>query len=210
MQLLSEKMTWDQAKIITEGGGSDSTGKKKDLYLSGVFIQGSVQNHNRRIYPAHEISSAVAQLNDSIARGETLWGEADHPEGLSINLDRISHMITEIKMSGQDGIGKLKIIDTPMGNICRTLVECGGKLGVSSRGSGDVNESTGEVSQYEIITVDIVARPSAPEAFPQPIYEALNMRRGAIVEDLAIAMKHDPRAQEHLAKELVSWINALK
>lgn len=211
MLVLSERLTWDQANIITEGGGHDADGKLKKLYMKGIFIQGGVRNHNQRVYPVNEINHAVSQINDSIRRGETIWGEADHPEGLTINLDRISHMITELHMQGQNGIGKLQIIETPLGNICRTLIEAGGKLGVSSRGSGNVNEATGEVSDYEIITVDIVARPSAPEAYPTAIYEAFNInRRGPIIEDLARAMRDDPKAQKYLQTELLAWINSLK
>lgn len=211
LRVLNERLSWDQASIIAEGGGLGENGKPKDLYMKGIFIQGGVRNHNQRVYPLQEIQRAVKQINDSISNGETIWGEADHPEGLTINLDRISHMITELHMEGQNGIGKLKIINTPMGNICRTLVECGGKLGVSSRGSGNVNESNGEVSDFDLITVDIVARPSAPSAFPTPMYEAFNLnRRGPIIEDLAHAMREDPRAQKFLAKELINWINNLK
>ena len=103
-----------------------------------------------------------------------------------------------------------------MGNICRTLIECGGKLGVSSRGSGNVNESSGEVSDFEIITVDIVARPSAPNAYPNAVYERkmydiFNSNRGSVVEDLATAVKIDPKAQKYLKEELLRWMDkALK
>lgn len=212
MEFLAEKLTWNQASIVTEGGGVDDSGKPKELFMKGIFIQGGVRNHNQRTYPLHEIKNAVTQVNESIARGETVWGEADHPDGLTINLDRISHMITDLRMEGQNGIGKLKIINTPLGNLCRTLIECGGKLGVSSRGSGNVNESTGEVSDFEIITVDIVARPSAPEAYPSAVYErriqdAFNARRGTIIEDLAEAVRHDPKAQKHFRKEVLEWMN---
>lgn len=211
--LLTEKLNWDQAKILVEGGGTDSeTGKPKDLYMKGIFIEGGVRNHNQRMYPMGEIRRAVEQINEAIRNGETVWGEADHPEGLQINLDRVSHMITEMWMDGSKGFGKLKIVPTPMGNICRTLIECGGKLGVSSRGSGNVNESTGEVSDYEIITVDIVARPSAPNAYPnavfeRKIYDILNTRRGSSVYDLSSAINHDPKAKKHLKEEVLRWMD---
>ncbi len=212
MEILAERLTWNQAGIITEGGGFDESGKPKELFMKGIFIQGGVRNHNQRTYPLHEIKNAVGQINESIARGETIWGEADHPEGLTINLDRISHMITDLRMEGQNGIGKLKIINTPLGNLCRTLIECGGKLGVSSRGSGNVNESSGEVSDFEIITVDIVARPSAPEAYPNAVYErrlsdAFLSRRGHVLGDLAEAVRHDPKAQKYLREEVLTWMN---
>ena len=207
---LSERITFDQAKCVLEASNEvDSLGKPKDLFMRGIFVQGGVKNHNQRVYPVHEIRSAVDNINDILRRGESVLGEADHPEELNINIDRVSHMITEMYMDGANGMGKLKILPTPMGNIVRTLLENGVKLGVSSRGSGNVTDS-GEVSDFEMITVDIVARPSAPEAYPKAVYEALNNRRGGVVADLASAVKHDPKAQSFLAKELLEWINNLK
>lgn len=206
---LTEAMTFDQAQVLLEGGGLNDQGKPKDLYMRGIFVQGGVKNHNQRVYPVNEIRSAVDQLNETLRRGESILGEADHPEELNINLDRVSHMITEMYMDGPNGIGKLKVLPTPMGNIVRTLLEAGVKLGVSSRGSGNVTE-TGDVSDFEIVTVDVVARPSAPAAYPKAVYEAYNMRRGAITQDLAEAMTHDAKAQKYLQNELVNFINSLK
>jgi hypothetical protein len=208
--VLTEKMNFDEAKCVVEEGAAGADGKPKDLYMRGIFVQGGQKNHNQRVYPVNEIRMAVDSINDTLRRGESVLGEADHPEELNINIDRVSHMITEMYMDGANGMGKLKILPTPMGNIVRTLLENQVKLGVSSRGSGNVNDR-GEVSEFEIVTVDIVARPSAPEAYPKAVYEALNMRRrGAVIEDLATAVKHDPKAQGHLAKELLSWIHNLK
>jgi len=114
-------------------------------------------------------------------------------------------------MDGPNGMGKLKILPTPMGNIARTILEAGVKLGVSSRGSGNVNESTGRVSDFRIVTVDIVARPSAPDAYPVPVAEAIrNHKRGAIVEDLASVVRHDPTAQKFLKEEVRKFIDNLK
>jgi hypothetical protein len=118
-------------------------------------------------------------------------------------------MITQMWMDGPNGMGKLKVLPTPMGNIVRTLLESGVKLGVSSRGSGNVTDN-GEVSDFQIVTVDIVARPSAPNAYPRAVYEARNHRRGAVIEDLSRSMSHDPTAQAFLKKELMGWINNLK
>lgn len=208
--ILTETRTFDQAQILVEGGGLNEAGKPKDLYMRGIFIQGGTKNHNQRVYPVNEIRSAVDQLNECLRRGESILGEADHPEELNINLDRVSHMITEMYMDGANGIGKLKVLPTPMGNIVRTLLESGVKLGVSSRGSGNVTHN-GEVSDFEIVTVDVVARPSAPEAYPRAVYEAFNRnRRGPVIEDLAEAVRHDPKAQKFLAEELVDWIRNLK
>jgi hypothetical protein len=155
-----------------------------------------------------EIHKAVEKLNEEIANGSVL-GECDHPEELTINLDRVSHIITEMWMEGNNGMGKLKIVPTPKGQIIRTLVECNAKLGVSSRGVGNVDER-GEVSGFEIITVDVVAKPSAPNAFPKPVYESLNTRRGRIIEDLAYAAVHDPMAKRYLLEEMLKAITELK
>lgn len=204
MQVLTEKLTWDQAKVqVEESIERQADGRAKDLYMRGVFIEGDIKNHNNRVYPVKEIASAVRQLDEAIKNGETIWGEADHPEELTINLDRVSHMVTEMRLINNQGIGKLKIVPTPMGNIVRTLIECGGKLGVSSRGTGNVNDR-GIVSEFEIVTVDIVARPSAPHAYPTPIYERfMNARRSGRIEALAEAVRHDPKAQKHLTSEVL-------
>lgn len=187
---------------VEENGG-------KSLYMEGIFIQGGVKNQNQRVYPVSEISNAVQTLQEKIKNGFTVLGEADHPDDLNINLDRVSHMITEMRMNGNDGIGKLKMLPTPMGNICKTLLESGVRLGVSSRGSGNVDGS-GNVSDFEIITVDIVANPSAPDAYPDPIYEQImNHRRGSTIWDVANAVRHDTRAQRHLQSEVLNFIKDL-
>ena len=112
----------------------------KDLYMQGLFIQGDVKNQNGRVYPKDEIQRAVENVTERLNKGETVMGELDHPEELQINLDRVSHIITEMQCNDANGLGKLKVIDTPMGNIARALLKAGAKLGVSSRGSGNVNE----------------------------------------------------------------------
>lgn len=207
MILLTERLTFEQAHVEVLREGAE--GEEKKLYMKGTFIQGGVKNHNDRVYPVNEIQSAVQTVNEQLRQGESVLGEADHPEELNINLDRVSHMVTEMWMDGDNGAGKLRIIPTPMGNIVKTLLECGVKLGVSSRGSGNVNES-GQVSDFEIVTIDIVAKPSAPEAYPTAVYEALGYRRrGHIIEDLAKAVRHDPRAQKFLKEELRVWIESL-
>ena len=176
MQQLSEILTFDQAKMVVE-----SANEGKDLYMKGICIQGGVRNANQRVYPVNEIGRAVKTLNDQVTGGYSVLGEVDHPEGLNINLDRVSHMITEMWMEGDNGYGKLKVLPTPMGSLVKTMLENGVKLGVSSRGSGNVSESgNGEVSEFEIITVDVVAQPSAPGAYPTPIYEQLMNARGGM------------------------------
>ena len=207
---LRENLTYDQAKLVLETTENDKGGK--DLYLKGICIQGGVKNANQRVYPVTEIGRAVNTLNDQISGGYSVLGEVDHPEGLNINLDRVSHMITEMWMDGPNGYGKLKVLPTPMGQIVQTMLESGVKLGVSSRGSGNVTEDgTGQVSDYEIITVDIVAQPSAPGAYPTPIYEQLlNTRGGYKAMNLARELEGDTKAQNYLKNSLVNIIKGLQ
>jgi hypothetical protein len=202
---LTEHLTYDAAKMMVESI-DNGEGKGKSLYMKGIFIQGGVRNLNERVYPVREIEKAVDNVNDILREGGSVLGECDHPAELTINLDRVSHVIESMWMDGNSGFGKLKILPTPMGNIIRTLTEAGVKLGVSSRGSGNVNDR-GEVSEFEIVTVDVVARPSAPNAYPKPVYEARNSKRGNVITDLAEAVAHDPKAQKHFHKELLNWIN---
>ena len=204
---LKEHLTYSQANITTE---SVDEASGKSLYMKGIFIEGDVRNQNNRIYTKEEIHKAVKAINEKIKGGYSVLGEADHPDDLNINLDRVSHMITEMDVDGANGIGKLKILPTPMGNICKTLLESGVKLGVSSRGSGNVNES-GIVKDFEIITVDIVANPSAPDAYPDPIYERImNHRRGNVLMDVADATRHDRGAQRYLQEEVTNFIKNLR
>jgi len=198
-------MSFDQANLVLE-----SSEDGKDLYMKGIFIQGDVKNQNQRVYPINEINQAVQQINERIQKGETVLGELDHPEELSINLDRVSHIIESMDMNGRDGHGSLKIIPTPTGQIVRTLLESGAKLGVSSRGSGNVGND-GAVSEFEIITVDIVAQPSAPDAYPRTIYESLfNMRGGQTMYNLAADATQDAVAERYLLKEMTKFIKDLK
>jgi hypothetical protein len=208
VKYLQEHLTFDQAGMVVESDERDG----KNLYMKGIFIQGGVRNANQRVYPVSEIAKAVKTLNDQIAGGYSVLGEVDHPQDLKINLDRVSHMITEMWMEGSNGIGKLKIMPTPMGQLVKTLVESGVKLGVSSRGSGEVSENgTGQVSNFEIITVDVVAQPSAPGAYPTPIYEHLmNTRGGNKAFNLAQQVRQDPKAQKFLKDQLVNIIRGLQ
>ena len=207
---LTETLSFDQAKMVVETTENDAGGK--DLYLKGICIQGGVRNANQRVYPVTEIGRAVNTLNDQIQGGYSVLGEVDHPEGLNVNLDRVSHMITEMWMDGPNGYGKLKIIPTPMGLLVKTMLESNVKLGVSSRGSGNVkDDGSGEVSEFEIITVDAVAQPSAPGAYPTPIYEHLmNTRGGYKAINMAREMNGDEKAQKYLKESLVNIISGLR
>ena len=207
---LREHLTFDQANMVVESAENSNGGK--DLYLKGICIQGGVRNANQRVYPVEEIGRAVKTLSEQIQGGYSVLGEVDHPEGLNINLDRVSHMITECWMDGPNGYGKLKVLPTPMGQLVQTMLESGVKLGVSSRGSGNVSEDgSGNVSDFEIITVDVVAQPSAPGAYPTPIYEHLmNARGGMKAFELAQATKHDDKAQKYLKESLLNIISGLR
>ena len=205
MLQLRETLTFDQAGIVVE---SKDENNGKSLYMKGICIQGGVKNANQRVYPVNEIQRAVSTLNDQIKGGYSVLGEVDHPEGLNINLDRVSHMVNEMWMDGPNGYGKLKVLPTPMGSLIKTMLESGVKLGVSSRGSGNVSEDgSGKVSDFEIITVDIVAQPSAPGAYPEPIYEHLMNTKGGYK---AFNSARDKQAQEYLKEKLVNIIGKLQ
>jgi len=206
MPILRENLSFNAANIILEGGKDG-----KDLYMKGICIQGGVKNANERVYPIEEITTAVKTLNEQIRGGYSVLGEIDHPDDLKINLDRVSHMITEMWTDGPNGYGKLKILPTTMGLTIKTMLEAGVKLGVSSRGSGNVNEMNGHVSEFEIVTVDIVAQPSAPEAYPTAIYESImNMQYGHKVMEMAKEAGADKTVQKHFRNEVLRVIKELK
>ena len=207
LSYLREHLSFDQARVVLESDDKDG----KNLFLKGIAIQGGIRNANQRVYPVDEITNAVKTLNDQIQNGYSVLGEVDHPDDLKVNLDRVSHMITDMWMDGPNGYGKMKVLPTPMGNLVRTMLEAGVKLGVSSRGSGNVDEASGKVSEFEIITVDIVAQPSAPGAYPTPVYEHLmNMRGGGRAFRVAQEVKQDPKAQKYLREAMLNIINGLK
>ena len=206
MTYLREHLTFDQARMVTE---TDADGK--DLYMKGICIQGGVKNANSRVYPVNEIQEAVSTLNEQINQGMSVLGEVDHPDDLKVNLDRVSHMVTEMWMDGPNGFGKLKVLPTPMGNLVKTMLESGVKLGVSSRGSGNVKEASGDVSEFEIVTIDVVAQPSAPDAYPTAIYEGLlNMRGGQQLLGVAAEVRENQKAQKYLKEGILRLIKDLK
>jgi len=205
MKILNEHLSFDAARMVVE-----SANDGKDLYMKGICIQGGVKNANQRVYPVNEISRAVTTLNEQISGGYSVLGEVDHPDGLNINLDRVSHMINEMWMDGPNGYGKLKILPTPMGQLVKTMLESSVKLGVSSRGSGEVDGS-GNVGGFEIITVDVVAQPSAPGAYPTPIYEHLMNERGGYKAFLTSKeVQGDKKAQKYLKESLLNIISRLQ
>lgn len=206
---LKENLTFDRAQMVVE---SEGEGEKKNLYMKGIFIQGGVKNANERVYPVSEIENAVQTLNEQIQEGHSVLGEVDHPDDLKINLDRVSHMITQMWMDGANGFGKLKILPTPMGELVKTMLQSGVKLGVSSRGSGNVNDYDGKVSDFEIVTVDIVAQPSAPNAYPKAIYESMmNMKHGHKLLEIAKETQGgNKKVEKYLKEEVMRLIKDLK
>ena len=207
MSFLQENLSFDAAQVILERSGEDG----KELYMKGLCIQGDVKNANQRIYPVNEINNAVKSLKEQIGGGYSVLGELDHPDDLKINLDRVSHVITDVWMEGANGYGKLKILPTPMGTLVETMLGAGVKLGVSSRGSGNVNESNGHVSDFEIVTVDVVAQPSAPDAYPTAIYEGLlNMEGGSKLLEMASDARESITAQRFLKSGILQLIKDLK
>ncbi len=207
--LLQEYISPLNGNIIAE---SLSEAGDKHWYMKGILVQGDVRNQNNRIYPVREISNAVSELTSMISKNKGgVLGELDHPAGFTINLDRASHLITKVAMEGPNGVGTLKILSTPMGKIIQSMLADGVCLGVSSRGTGNVNESTGHVSEFEIVTIDIVAQPSAPQAVPVPIFEGImNMNGGANGIKMIAEAHGDKRVQTFIKKLVLNTIKDMK
>ena len=200
--LLVEEFSPTEARVITEASTDG-----KNMWLSGICMQSSIKNRNGRNYPINEIAAAVDNAKTHIIECNGIFGELDHPQSLNINSDRISHVITEMWMNGNDAYGKAKLINTPMGNIAQELLKSGVKIGVSSRGAGNVNES-GDVNGFQFITYDIVVTPSAPNAYPGLVYESLDRaKNGNKILTLAEQVRHDPAAQKYFKKEILKWLN---
>jgi hypothetical protein len=208
---LQEHLSFTQARaeVLVEEAKDGSGGKT--MKLRGVCIEGGVRNANERVYPVSEIASAVNTINEQIKSGHSVLGEVDHPDDLKINLDRVSHMIENMWMEGPAGMGTLKILPTPMGELVKTMLQSGVKLGVSSRGSGNVDDRTGHVSDFEIVTVDVVAQPSAPNAYPTAIYEGLlNHQGGQKLLDMFKDPAQSSKAQRYVKEEVMRLIRGLK
>lgn len=203
MELLVEELSPGEVGIISE-----STNDGKNLWLTGICMQSTVKNRNGRVYPISEIAAAVQSAQQRITECNGIFGELDHPESLTVNSDRISHVITEMWMSGEDAYGKAKILNTPMGLIAKELLNSGVKIGVSSRGAGNVNES-GEVNGFQFITYDIVITPSAKKAYPDMVYESLDRaKNGKQIMSLAESVRHDPAAQAYFKKEILKFLES--
>ena len=168
MKLITE--TIENVEVITEGKGDN-----KKLYIEGVFLQSEIKNRNGRMYPFSVLEKEVSRYNEEYVKTSRALGELGHPDGPTVNLDRVSHRITSLTAEGNNFIGKAQILDTPMGKIAKSLLEDGVKLGVSSRGMGSIDrreDCNVVMDDFMLATAaDIVADPSAPDAFVNGIME---------------------------------------
>lgn len=211
-EILVEELAPQAANVIVEHSQDNSN---KTLWINGVFMESELKNRNGRVYPLSEMKKAVADMQQRIKENNGVFGELDHPTisgpgSLNISLQNISHAITDIKMEGSKAIGRAKILPTPMGNIARTLIESGVRIGVSSRGTGQLTES-GIVNGFQVVTIDLVCTPSAPGAMPESVYESLQQTAsGRHIVSLAEQVREDQRAQEFLKKELIKFFESFK
>jgi hypothetical protein len=161
----------ESIQVLTE----ETAPGQKNYFIEGIFLQGNITNRNKRKYPMETLQKEVARYNDNFVKQKRAFGELGHPEGPTINLERVSHMITDLRQDGTNFMGRAKIMDTPYGKIVKNLIDEGAKLGVSSRGMGSLEERNGinvVKDDFQLSTAaDIVADPSAPEAFVRGIME---------------------------------------
>lgn len=188
-------------KLITEGNFEDvqvleeESNGKKNLYIEGVFLQGDIKNRNGRVYPFGVLEREVGRYTEQYISAGRALGELGHPDGPTVNLDRVSHKIVSLKAEGSNFIGKAQILTTPMGDIARNLLENGVKLGVSSRGMGSIEEKNGANyvrDDFMLATAaDIVSDPSAPDAFVNGIMEGKEwVWENGIIKEVNIAKYH--------------------
>lgn len=203
---LADHLSKTEASIIVEDAAQTAD---KSWYMKGICMQSELQNRNGRVYPRDEIARAVNEASAKLRNGIAIVGEADHPDTLQINIDRISHSIEEIWMEGNNALAKLKILETPMGELVSKLLKAKINLGVSSRGSGDVDRYN-RVSDYEFVTVDIVVTPSAPEAYPRSVYESLiNMDGGQRLLTMNADDPHTAAGKRELAQRMHKFISEI-
>ena len=200
MKLITE--VFEDLKCITEAREDG----KKNVYIEGIFLQGGIKNRNGRMYPVETLEKEVNRYDESYIQKGRALGDLGHPDGPSINLDRVSHMITSLKREGTNFVGRAKLMDTPMGNIAKGLIGEGVKLGVSSRGMGSLKlnkEGINEVQDdfYLATAADIVADPSAPDAFVNGIMEGVEW---VWQDDLLVAKKNAAAVLEQVVQNIES------
>ena len=188
MKLITENI--EEIKVLTEERDG-----KKHLYIEGVFLQSEIKNRNGRIYPFSVLEREVNRYNEEYVKPGRALGELGHPDGPTVNLDRVSHRITSLKAEGTNFIGKARILDTPMGNIAKSLLDEGVRLGVSSRGMGSIDRRENAsyvMDDFMLATAaDIVADPSAPDAFVNGIMEGKEwVWQNGILKETTVAKYH--------------------
>jgi Prohead core protein serine protease len=199
-QMLVEYITSMNKPLSNE---MDTDGKK--LWLKGTAVQGDVVNANERLYPRDEIANAVNTIMKRISEHGPVAGELDHPEGLIISGQNVSHAIHSMRMEGSDGYAEMLVINEGNGKIVRGMIEAGIALGVSSRGSGSV-DSKGRVSDFEIVSIDIVTTPSAPNAYPKPVFESLRNNKIGCELQYISEIRGDKASQKYFSKCLNDFL----
>lgn len=217
MKFLREFVSHDDVQAFTESVGEGET-KEKQHYLKGVFLQATVKNRNGRRYKRNILESQVKEFTEQKIDTKRAMGELSHPSNVEINLDKVSHLITELYMDGDVGYGVAKVLDTPMGKITKALIDGGVQLGMSTRGVGTLEgDLVGD--DFKLITVDIVADPSAPTAFVEGILENKNYivtSTGEIVEAAVNQLKKnmDKAVRENrydrtsFSKEVLNYLDS--
>jgi len=192
----------ESCEVITEANAE--TGKK-NYFIEGIFMQGDIKNRNGRIYPSDTLEKEMTRYDEEFIQPKRALGELGHPDGPQINGDRVSHLITSMRREGNDFYGKAKILSTPMGEIVKSLLDEGIKIGVSTRGLGSVREKNGVMEvqgDFHLSTVDIVTDPSAPNAFVNGI-----MENREYYYDIASASWRAMEVIEEIAEEVEKKIN---
>ena len=205
LKLISEHIENDMDYLIEE----DEKSGKKNYKIKGIFMQADIKNRNGRMYPMEILNKEVNRYNKEYINEKRAFGELGHPDGPTVNLERASHMITSLKPDGNNFIGEAKILSTPMGEIVKSLIDDGAKLGVSSRGMGSLDQKNGanvvRKDFYLATAADIVADPSAPNAFVEGIMEGKEWvwNNGSLIEEELVRMKKriSNRAKTKHAKE---------
>jgi hypothetical protein len=215
MKLITE-LVEDVKYLVEEKEG------KKNLYIEGIYLQGNIKNKNGRFYSTDILEKEVNRYNEQYVKNNRALGELGHPSGPSINLDRVSHKIESLRKEGNNFIGRAKILDTPMGSIAKNLIESGCSLGVSSRGMGSLKQNRDGINEvqddfYLATAADIVADPSAPDAFVQGIMEGVEfwwdngLIKASKIDQIKEEIKRTPSRQLEKTKIRVfeSFVNQL-
>ena len=213
VKLFSEAV--EEVEYITEAKENGG----KNYKIKGIFLQADIKNRNGRVYPMEVLEKEVGRYNKKFINEKRAYGELGHPDGPTVNLERVSHMVTELYPDGKNFIGEAKIMETPMGKIVKSLMDEGGKLGVSSRGMGSLDQKNGanyvRDDFYLATAADIVADPSAPNAFVEGIMEGKEWvwNNGALVEAELVELrrKFDVKKRQRNAKvEALEFAKFLK